>query len=228
MSANDVILYARVSSKEQSKSGYGIQAQIDEMTAYANQHKLNIVGVRTEVISGKWHLDRRPVLKQAFEDAEKIGCRVMAAKLDRFSRDVEFIGHVLKKYSLFTVQTGINCDSLVMHIHASVAMETRKLIIKRALESSALKRERGVPMGANIPAVAAAKDKRIRMSVAANKGEADAFAEYMKPRVKRMRDTGMSVNAIADELNFYKQPTQRGGKWYAKTVCNLMARWAIE
>lgn len=80
-------------------------------------------------------------------------------------------------------------------------------------------------MGNDIPSVRAHSQVRVERSVAATKGEADNFAEYMKARVKRMRDAGMSVNAIADELNYYKQPTQRGGKWWPKTVSNLMARW---
>jgi IS30 family transposase len=61
--------------------------------------------------------------------------------------------------------------------------------------------------------------------VKAVKDEADSFAEFMRPTITRLRKEGMSVNAIADELNLHKFKTQRGGKWYGKTVSNIMARW---
>jgi DNA invertase Pin-like site-specific DNA recombinase len=96
--------------------------------------------------------------------------------------------------------------------------------VKAAL---AAKKARGEPLGTNIPNVRRAIPKAVQKSKEAVQTEADAFAEFMRPNIERMRKAGMSVNAIAADLNKYGTKTARGKQWYAKTVCNLMERLQI-
>lgn len=222
-----VILYARVSTDEQGKSGLGLEAQIEEMNSFCKLHNLDIIDTRVEVVSGKYALDRRPILKKAFEDAGKLkDCFVLTAKMDRLARSEWFIHDLLEKGKKFmTVETGPNCSPLEISLRSMIAQEERRKIAERTKAAFAAKRERKEPMGMNLFRVRLNLDKAVKNSCESVKCEADAFAEFMRPSIERMRRDGMSVNAIAAELNKYGTRTARGKTWHAKTVCNLMARW---
>lgn len=228
----NVILYARVSGREQGRSGLGICHQIAEMERFCAANNLKIQAVYKEVVSGKYFLDRRPVLKQAVVHAEKLSnrkdgdCHILTSRLDRFSRENAFICDMLRDGIKFmTVETGIDCGPMLLQIRASVAEEERRKAGDRSKGACDVKRQKGIPMGMHIPKVRVHKERALNACRAAIIEEADAFAEFMKKQITRMRREGMSVNAIAAELNEHNFKTQRGGKWYAKTVCNLMARW---
>lgn len=223
----NIIIYARVSSKEQSKSGYGVTSQINEMQAYAKAKGYNIVDIRTEVVSGKYHLDRRPVLKQALTETIKSDVHVMVGRLDRISRSSEFIGALTKadcKYKWFTMEDGIGCDPLILQIKASVGESFRNRLIQRGKESSAVKRDKGITMGMHLPSVAIHKERAVAKSSEAIVQEADSFAEFMRPTLEMLKREGMNFTKTAEYLNTHNFKTQRGGKWYAKTVANLFDR----
>lgn len=228
----NVILYARVSGREQGRSGLGLSHQMQEMERFCASNNLNIVARYEEVVSGKYHLDRRPILKQAVKHAEKVSnkkdgdCWIVSSRLDRFSRENAFICDMLRDGIKFmTAETGIDCGPMLLQIRASVAEEERRKASDRSKGACAVKRQKGIPMGMNIPKVRAHKERTLTACRVAIIEEADSFAEFMKKTITRMRKEGMSVNAIAAELNEHNFKTQRGGKWYAKTVCNLMSRW---
>jgi DNA invertase Pin-like site-specific DNA recombinase len=225
---NKVILYARVSTDEQKRSGLGIMAQIEEMKNFCTTHNLEVVDIREEYVSGKYYLDRRPVLSKAFEDAKRHkNCYVLAAKMDRIMRSELNIHLLLDEQKKFiTVETGIRCTALELSLRSMIAQEERRKTAERTKAAFAAKRERGEPMGMHNPKVRAHIGKAVAKSTIAVQEEADAFAEFMRPSIERMRKAGMSVNSIAEELNKYGTKTARGKKWHAKTVCNLMARWS--
>jgi DNA invertase Pin-like site-specific DNA recombinase len=224
---NKVILYGRVSTDEQKRSGLGIMAQVEEMKRFAETHNLEIVDIREEYVSGKYYLDRRPVLQKAFEDARRIkGCVVLAAKMDRIMRSELNIHKLLDEGEKFiTAETGIKCTPLELSLRSMIAQEERRKTAERTKAAFAAKRERGEPMGMHNPRIRAHMGKAVAKSTEAVQSEADAFAEFMRPNIERMRNAGMSVNSIAAELNKYGTKTARGKKWHAKTVCNIMARW---
>lgn len=221
-----VICYARVSTKEQGDSRNGIQAQIEDMKRFCEQNDLNIIGIREEVVSGKYDLERRPILKQAFKDAAAIkNCAVLTSKLDRLSRSAAFIMTLMEKGTKFIVaECGISAEPLMIHIRAVIAEDERKKIGHRTMSGLKQVKARGVKLGFHNPKIAAVMETARAKSTIAVKGEADNFAEFMLPTIKRMRNTGMSVHAIAEELNTHNFKTARGGKWYGKTVANVMNR----
>lgn len=228
----NVILYARVSGREQGKSGLGLFGQIEEMKHFCTVNDLNILGIYEEVISGKYVRDRRPVLQRVIKECERFSnkkdgdCFLLSSRLDRLSRENAFICELLYDDVKFaTIETGLNCGPMLLQIRASVAEEEKRKASDRSKAACHVKRQRGTPMGMHIPSVRFHKEKTLNACKAAIKEEADAFALHMKKTITRMRNEGMSVNAIAAELNEHKFKTQRGGKWYATTVCNLMARW---
>ena len=42
------------------------------------------------------------------------------------------------------------------------------------------------------------------------------------PLVGRLKDSGLSMNAIAGQLNASNMPTMRGGQWTAKAVSQVV------
>lgn len=224
-----VILYARVSTEDQKRSGLGLEAQLEDMQQFCKLHNLEIVEVCEEYVSGKYDLDRRPVLKKAFDTAGRIkNCYILTSKLDRLSRKEAFIHNLLDQGKKFMcVETGINCSPLEISMRSMIAQEERRKIAERVKAALAAKKARGEPLGTNIPNVRRAIPKAVQKSKEAVQTEADAFAEFMRPNIERMRKSGMSVNAIAADLNKYGTKTHRGRTWHAKTVCNLMERLNI-
>jgi len=229
----NVILYGRVSGREQGKSGLGLTHQLEEMKRFCAANGLTIVGEYQEVISGKYYLDRRPVLKQAVDKAQRLSnrkdgdCYILTSRLDRLSRETGFICELLRQDIKFiTAETGIDCGPMLLQIRASVAEEERRKAADRSKGACSVKRQRGIPMGMKIPAVRAHKERSLAMCKESIVQEADSFADFMKPTITMLRQNGYSVNAIAEYLNMHNFKTQRGGKWWAKSVANIMGRWA--
>ena len=57
-----------------------------------------------------------------------------------------------------------------------------------------------------------------------NKVEADLFAESIEPIIRRMRNRGLSIRAITNQMNADKVPTAKGGAWHVPTVHRLLKR----
>ena len=92
------VVYTRVSTKEQGKSGLGLDAQrrdIDIFLETFSEIPWEIVGEFCDVQSGKD--DDRPQLAAALELAKRTGAQLLVAKLDRLSRDVAFIASTMKQ-----------------------------------------------------------------------------------------------------------------------------------
>ncbi|EMF0114854.1 recombinase family protein [Enterococcus hirae] len=81
-----VALYIRVSTPEQEKHGYSIQAQTEKLTAYAKAKDYSIYKIYTDAAQSGSKLER-PALQEMIEDIEnkKIDV-VIVYKLDRLSR----------------------------------------------------------------------------------------------------------------------------------------------
>src|SRR5215831_1103131 len=96
---SEIIFYARVSTRRQGKSGLGLSAQRKAVQVFADAEAFQIVGEYVEVETGKGAdaLDRRPQLKAALVEAKRRKCSIVVAKLDRLSRDVEFISGLMSR-----------------------------------------------------------------------------------------------------------------------------------
>src|SRR5436189_5185472 len=89
-SAMAAVAYYRVSTKQQHRSGLGIEAQRAAVARFAEAEGMKIIAEYVEVETGKGAdaLDRRPQLAAALAAARASRCSVLVAKLDRLSRDV--------------------------------------------------------------------------------------------------------------------------------------------
>jgi DNA invertase Pin-like site-specific DNA recombinase len=217
-----LIAYLRVSSTKQGRSGLGIEAQREALARFAESEGFEIAREYAEVETGKGAdaLERRPQLASALADARRRRCPVAVAKLDRLSRDVHFIsGLMAHRVPFLVAELGPDVDPFILHLFAALAEKERVLISARTKAALSAAKKRGVKLGN--PEIERAQKK----AAASIKLIADQHAANVAPIVREMQRAGAkTLRQIADALNARGITTARGGKWYATTVSNLIAR----
>ena len=217
------IVYLRVSTERQGRSGLGIEAQREAIARFAEREGLELIEEFVEVETGKGSdaLDRRPRLAGALARARKEKCAVIVAKLDRLSRDVHFIsGLMAQRIPFIVAELGAEADSFMLHLYAALAEKERKLISERTKAALAAKKAQGAKLG-NRTNLAEAQAK----GVASTKALADVFALNVLPVINQVKAQGInSYNGIAEVLNVRGVRTARGGIWQATTVRKIMLR----
>src|SRR6266403_1367480 len=99
------VAYYRVSTRQQHRSGLGIEAQRATVTRFAETENLRIIAEYVEAETGKGAdaLDRRPQLAAALAAARNAKGCVLVSKLDRLSRDVAFVAGLMAQRIPFIV-----------------------------------------------------------------------------------------------------------------------------
>lgn len=210
------VTYKRVSTNEQGKSGLGLEAQQRDIDLYLttfSETPWEVVGTFQDIQSGKD--DDRPQLAAAMKLAREAKAELLVSKLDRLSRDVEFIAGTMKRATI-RIATMPNADPFQMHLYAALAEQERKFIgarTKAALQSA---KNRGVKLGGVRPKTEA-RNEAI---------QAKAKAEAMKvwQVIEPMRQAKKSMAAIAEALNTMKVPTSRGGQWTPMQIKRVIDR----
>lgn len=227
-----VVAYYRVSTKGQGESGLGLAAQRDYVMQAAKAHGWTVTAEYTDVVSGSIHPMARPEGKKAFS----CGLPVVAAKLDRISRDVEHIAGLMKR-AQFKVATMPEADAFQLHIYASLAEQERRFISERTKAGlSSLKRDADAGMDAARAKVAARAQALAKGRTLANqakggqavKAQAHAFAESVHDKVKLCLLEGVSTfQGVADCLNEKGVLTPSGGQWHPTQVRRVMQRLSL-
>lgn len=211
--------YVRVSTSEQGKSGLGLDAQTRAVQLFAADEGFEIVEVVSEVASGSLGVDDRPGLRGALARARRIKCPVVVSKLDRLSRDVAFISGLMARGVPFIVaELGADTDPFILHLFAALSEKERRMIGHRTRVALAALKAKGIKLGNRTNLRAAGRKGR-----ATNRANAEAFAIKVLPTIKPLRAQGMTLAAIADELNLRQVRSARGTAWYASTVRNVLA-----
>jgi DNA invertase Pin-like site-specific DNA recombinase len=159
-------------------------------------------------------------LAAALAKARTLKCSVAVAKLDRLSRNVHFISGLMAHRVPFVVsELGPDVDPFVLHLYAALAEKERALISGRTKSALAAAKAKGVKLGN--PQIEAARNN----AVAALKAAADRTAGNVLPIIAEIQKSGATtLRAIAEALNARGVPTPRGGRWYAMSVRNALAR----
>src|SRR5436305_6039156 len=146
------VAYYRVSTRQQQRSGLGIEAQRAAVERFAEAEKLTIIAEYVEAETGKGAdaLDRRPQLAAALAAAKQAKCPVLVSKLDRLSRDVAFIaGLMAQRVPFIVAELGPDADPFMLHIYAALAEKERRLISARTKAALAAAKGRGKRLGRN-------------------------------------------------------------------------------
>src|SRR4051812_27138410 len=206
------IAYLRVSTKQQHRSGLGIEAQRAAVTRFAEAEDLRIVAEFVEAETGKGAdaLDRRPQLAAALLAARAAKCAVLVSKLDRLSRDVAFVaGLMAQRVPFIVAELGRDADPFMLHLYAALAEKERRLISERTKAALAAKKAQGAKLGN--PRNIASAGTAGRATLVSG---ADQFAANLLPLVQAIQSTGaITLEAITYALNERGIRPARGSRW---------------
>lgn len=215
------VVYKRVSTQKQGDSGLGLEAQERDIRLFLDNYSdkpYDIIGQYVDVLSGS--MNDRPELIKAIAQAKKDKAILLVAKLDRLSRKVSFIATLLEDKRLeFKVACMPNADKFQLHIYAALAEQERDFISKRTKAAMAEAKAKGRKFGG-------LRDKTEERNKAVQR-EALARAEALSGVIVPMRKQGMSMQAIATELNNLGYQTARGGEFTAMQVKRTLDRLSV-
>ncbi|MGE6105911.1 recombinase family protein [Aeromonas veronii] len=212
------VIYHRVSTKKQGESGLGLEAQQRDtdlfLSHYAGDHQ--VIEKFVDVRSGKGSLNERPTLKAAVELCKQHGATLLVAKVDRLSRDVETVAHIIKQ-----IDVRIAClpfaDKFQIHLYAALAEQEREFISQRTKAALQAAKARGVKLGG----------LRDNVQVEGLKKAADDRAEQLRPEFAEMRRNGYTLKRMAESLNARSIKTARGSAFSITTCQRVLQRLGL-
>ena len=224
-SGNRALCYVRVSTVEQSKFGFSLDAQEERLIAYCRMAGLELAGViREEGVSGSIPLAKRPAGAKLLQWMNSGVGHVVCLKLDRLFRDAEDALRQTKAWDRAgialhlvdmggqSLSTGSAMGRMFLTLMAGCAELERNLVAERTASVLAHKKQQGqvynhTPYGFE-------RDGD-RLVVAADEMEK---VRLMHER----RDDGWSFAMIADAFNSDHVRGKNGGRWYGRTVKNIL------
>jgi len=206
-----VIGYIRCSTIEQADSGLGLESQRQKIAADCARRGWELLMIIEDAgASGKGIA--RKGLQEALHALKDGNAEVlMSAKLDRLSRsvkDVCQIGDMAKFYGWSLVLLDCNIDTTTpygeaqLNMMATFAQLERRLIGVRTKEAMAIAKAQGKVISR--PTIDPA----------------------IETRIKEMRNGGLNMSKIANQLNSEKVATARGGSWHPATIKLVLDRAA--
>lgn len=204
----DYVVYYRVSTERQGRSGLGLDAQRAMVEAFL-QPGDKVLDEFTEIQSGK--KDDRIKLWKAINLVKKTRSKLLIPKLDRFSRKVSFISGIIDQGVELVVCEHPNVNTFFLHLLACFAEEERRQISERTKAALKAAKNRGTALGLNASQLATTRRENRRKFALEN-------ADTLKVAI---REAG-SISAAARWLNDQRVPTATGGKWHPQTVKNYL------
>lgn len=212
------VAYLRVSSREQGKSGLGLEAQKYAIERFCEADgELTITDWFTEIESGKRvsdTLSKRPQLAAALNRAKQVSGPVIVSKLDRLSRDVHFVsGLMVHGIEFIACELGRQSDPFMLHLFAALAEKERALISQRTTAALAALKRRGVKLGCPTPRIGSQASAKLRVAAAIARDRtwlAVAGAGSLAERAARLNAAG--------------HHTTEGKRFSAATVSRMLRR----
>lgn len=212
------VVYRRVSTEDQGRSGLGLAAQERDVALFLenfSEEPWTVLATFTEIQSGAD--DDRPELAKALALVRKTGADLLVAKLDRLSRKVSQIAAIMDDRKVrLRVASMPHADNFQLHIYAALAEQEREFISARTKAALAQRKAQGAKLGGLRP-----KTEARNAAVRAN---ARARALKLEPMVRSMRERGATLQEIADALTAAGVQTARGASWHPAQVARTLAR----
>ena len=218
--------YVRVSSDEQSNNGHGLEAQEAAIRAFAESQGYELVDVVADAgVSGATRPETRPGFARVVELAEQQAFSILLVwKFDRLARGLvyavmatsalqEQFGVMLRSVTE-PIDTSTPTGQMLFAIFAGMAAQEREAIIDRTIAGKKQKASRGGYVGGLTP-YGYRRDKEGGLAVY------EPEAAVIR-RIASMRESGATLQAIADNLNTDGIPGRRGGSWYARTISYVL------
>ena len=213
------VLYFRISTNKQQKSGLGLDAQKRDINLYLDNYSeqpYEILGTFTDVQSGGDN--NRPELKKAIELAKKESAILLVQKICRLSRRVSFIASLLEDKDLnFKVAQMPFADKFQLHIYSALNEQEKFFIGSRT--RSALRewkvrnpdKKLGAPTYHLTKLNQGKKDKALK--------EAKKVSGIILPLTRE----GLTLRSICNELNKNGIKTSRGNDFHPSLVSRMLS-----
>ena len=210
------VLYLRVSSQEQGRSGLGLEAQERDIQLFLSNYAetpYEVLGRFVETHTGSDN--DRPQLNAAIAQAKAEKAVLVVSKLDRLSRKVSFLASLMEDRDLdFKVCQMPFADKFQLHIYAALAEQERDFISQRTKAALAAAKARGTKLGApkhHLDALSAARTEKARK-------EAKKVSGVIVP----LRQAGASLRNICEALNSTGATTSRGTSFHPSLVSRML------
>ena len=211
------VTYCRVSTNHQGREGLGMASQIETVRRYVQGHGGQTVGEFLEVESGGKTDAGRPQLAEALSLAKKCKGVLVVAKLDRLSRNAEFLLRLQNAGVDFVCCDCPNVDRFTVGILALVAQRERELISERTKSALMVAKSRGVKLGNPNP------QRQVKLMNAGARRAKEEFAAGILPIIREIQSTGVkTLQGVADCLNRRGITTRRGCQFFPTQVQVLL------
>ncbi|GMR63939.1 MULTISPECIES: recombinase family protein [Bacillus] len=217
-----VAIYIRVSTDEQAKEGFSLQAQEDHLRQYAKAKGYEVYDVYSdEGYSGKDY--NRPEIQRLFKDLSQEKFKgILVKSVDRVSRRVsdvtKLIDDVLVPRNSYIVISDANLDSsttggiAIIHFLATFAQLERSMIVQRVKAGMSKRAELGYWNGGHVLGYDI-KNKELKV----NAEEAEIIR-----KVFNLRAEGKGYKKIAVILNQQGFKTKRGQLFSICTIKTIV------
>jgi DNA invertase Pin-like site-specific DNA recombinase len=216
-----VAVYARVSTEDQAKEGYSLDAQKERLRAYCQAKGWEIASEYVD--DGHSGRDiRRPAYQKMLEEKDDWET-ILVIKMDRIHRNSKNFMEMMddlkkwgKEFSSMqeSLDTSTAMGRFVMDIIQRIAQLESEQIGERVYMGMRQKASTvGGPLGGNIPYGYEYLDGKLSIDERESEGVKLIFEEYLRGRTSRQ---------IADLLNSQGLTAKGGGLWYKMTVSRML------
>jgi site-specific DNA recombinase len=214
-------IYTRVSTEDQAKEGFSLDAQLDKLRSYCK--------ARDWIVAEEYVDDgysgrnvKRPAYSKMMQEIEKWNT-LLVIKMDRIHRNsknfmtmMEYLKQMDKEFVSMSesLDTSTAMGRFVMDIIQRIAQLESEQIGERVyigMEQKA--RTEGGVLGFNIPYGYDYSDGKLLV----NEDEARVIKSIYSNYIE-----GKSMGEIAKMLNSTKIPTKKGGLWAKKTISTIL------
>lgn len=219
-----VVAYARVSTDQQAERGISLEAQRARLEALATLHEWGDVEHVADAGESAGTLERAG-LRRVLAAVEAGDVAVVAVcKLDRLTRSVADLAHLLQLFERHGVQlvsvaesldTGTAAGRLVLNVMASVSQWEREAIGERTADAMRHLRAVGRRVGAVPYGYRLAGDGRTLV--------VDAGERRVAARLAAWRSEGLTLAACAARANTRKLQRRDGRAWNINAVARYLA-----
>ena len=211
------VKYLRVSTREQGRSGLGLEGQDRDINHYLDTHHQDspyeVVGRFVEVHSGSD--DSRPELQKSIDLVKEMNGILIVSKLDRLSRKVSFISKLMEDKDLELVVSSLpNSTKFQLHIYSCLSEQERDFISQRTKSGLQSLKDRGVKLGNPNPDI----EKMVLGKRKRHEQDSQKVSHIIVP----LRRQGMSLRGICEVLNSSGMKTGRGSKFHPSLVSRMV------
>lgn len=219
--------YVRVSTAGQAADGASLEAQRARIAAAAAAAGLELIAVHADEGLSAKRADNRPGLVAALDAARRQRAVLIVYSLSRLSRSVRDTLSIVESLDKAgagfvslteSIDTTSAAGRMVCTMLAAFAAFERELTVERTTSVLHHKRSKGERTGSVPFGYTLAADGITLVE--------DADEQAVLRRIEDCRAAGLSLRAIADELNAAGVIGKAGGTWHASTVRGVLRRAA--